>query len=91
MANETIEISQRIRKFITENFPLVRKQSTFEDDSPLLDSGIIDSLGVLDLVLFIEEEFKIVVSDEDLLPKNFETIACMAVFVLNKLNGQLSL
>jgi acyl carrier protein len=71
-------------------FPLARKQSIFKDDSPLLDSGIIDSLGVLDLIKFIEEEFKIMVSDEDLLPENFETVANMSAFVQTKNSGKLT-
>ena len=91
MANETAEVGSRIRRFILKHFPLARKQSSIEDDSHLLNSGIIDSLGVLDLVNFIEEEFKITISEEDLLPGNFESIACMAAFVQSKGNGQLTL
>ena len=70
---------------------MARKQSIIEDDSPLLDSGIIDSLGVLDLVSFIEKEFKITIADEDLMAENFESIASMAAFVQIKGNGQLAL
>ena len=86
-----LAVSHRIRQFIIKHFPLARKQSIIEDDSPLLDSGIIDSLGVLEVVSFIEKEFKIMISDEDLLHENFESIASMTAFVQNKINGQLSL
>ena len=88
--NSNNEINNRIRQFIMMLFPLARKQSIFKDDSPLLDSGIIDSLGVLDLIKFIEEEFKIMVSDEDLLPENFETVANMSAFVQTKNSGKLT-
>ena len=84
MANDTMEVGPRIRRFIIKNFPLARKKSIIEDDSLLLDSGIIDSMGVLDLIIFIEEEFKIAITDGDLLPENFETIASMATFILTK-------
>ena len=81
----------RIRQFILKQFPLARKQSSIEDDSSLLESGIIDSLGVQDLISFIEEEFRITISDEDLMAENFESIASMAAFVQSKDNGQLAL
>ena len=88
MANETMLVSQRIRQYILKHFPLARKQSTIEADCLLLDSGIIDSLGVMDLIRFFEEEFEITISEEDLLPENFKSIECMADFVQSKGNGQ---
>ena len=91
MQKQMLEVRHRIRQFIIKYFPLARKQSIIEDDSPLLDSGIIDSLGVLDLVNFIEKEFKITIADEDLMAENFESIVSIAAFVQIKGNGQLSL
>ena len=91
MANETVEAGSRIRRFILKHFPLARKQSSIEDDSQLLNSGIIDSLVVLDLVGFIENEFKITISEEDLLAENFESIASMTTFIERKGNGQSSI
>lgn len=91
MANETMDVGMRIRQFILKQFPLARKQSSFADDSSLLESGLIDSLGVLDLVSFIEKDFKITISEEDLLADNFETITRMTAFVQRKGNGQLAL
>ena len=89
--DRTIEINDRIRQYIMVHFPLARKQSIVTDDSPLLDSGIIDSMGILELLMFIEEEFGIAVSDEDLLPENFETIAHLVAFIQTKNNGNLTL
>jgi acyl carrier protein len=87
MSNETVEIGPRIQQYIETHFPLARKQSIVADGS-LLESGVIDSLGVLDLIKFLEEEFKIMVCDEDLRPDNFETITTMVAFVQSKNNGQ---
>ena len=91
MAIDKMDINPRIRQFVLKHFPLARKQSSIEDDSSLLETGIIDSLGVLDLVSFIEKEFKITISEEDLLADNFESIARMTAFVQSKGNGQLAL
>ena len=62
--------NERIRSFVVEKFPLARKRN-IKDSDELLESGIMDSLGILDLVAFIESEFNITVSDEDLSPENF--------------------
>ena len=70
----------QIREFVLQKFPLARKQKVANDDN-LLESGIIDSLGVLDLVAFLQQEFAVAVADEDLTPENFQNIECMARFV----------
>ena len=67
---------------------MARKQTFFGDDSSLLNSGIIDSMGVQELLIFLEEEFKITIYEEDLQPGNFETIATMVAFVQSKNNLQ---
>ena len=53
-------------------------------DASLLQAGLLDSLGMIDLVAFLEESFKIEVDDEDLVPENFETLSAMAGFVERK-------
>jgi len=73
----------RIREFIVKKFPAARK-NVLTDDQSLLGSGIIDSLGVLDLVTFLERSFKIKVSDEELTPDNFASVQCLASFVTAK-------
>jgi acyl carrier protein len=73
----------KIRKFIFAKFPLAKKQN-LKDGDPLLESGILDSLGVLDLVHFAEQEFSIHIVDEELTPENFQTVDCIADFVLSK-------
>lgn len=76
-------VSIQIRKFILDKFPLARKQQ-IKDSDPLLESGVLDSLGVLDLVSFVEQEFSVHVADEELVPENFQTIDRIAAFVESK-------
>lgn len=66
--------------------PRARKDG-LTDRSPPLESGLIDSLGILDLVGFLEERFAIQVTDEELVPENFQTVGQLAVFVAQKKNG----
>jgi acyl carrier protein len=80
-------VASSFRAFITSHFAGARRSALRDEDS-LLESGIIDSLGVLDLVSFIESEFKITVDDEDLTPDNFQTIGRITAFVDKKRNGE---
>jgi acyl carrier protein len=57
------------------------------DDAALLRNGLIDSLGILEVVTFIENEFGIRVTDEDLMPENFSSVKSIAAFVQTKANG----
>jgi acyl carrier protein len=75
--------SDRIKNFILANFPLARKRGIQEND-PLLEGGILDSLGVLDLVGFVEREFAVQVSDDELIPENFQSIGHVVRFVDQK-------
>jgi acyl carrier protein len=76
-------IQPRIRSFILEKFPAARKRA-IDDDVPLLESGIVDSLGVLDVVSFLEQSFIITISDDELTPDNFATIKRLGSFVETK-------
>ena len=77
-------IQGQLKSFITKQFPLARKRNLGIDDR-LLGEGIIDSLGVLDIVGYLETEFRISIADDDLTPENFETIGRLTAFVERKL------
>lgn len=72
--------TERLYQFIRKRFPLKAGEELTED-LPLLDSGVVDSLGILDLVAFIEDEFGVAAEDEDLVPENFESIQSLTRFV----------
>jgi acyl carrier protein len=76
-------VSLQIRKFILDKFPLARKQQ-IKDSDHLLESGVLDSLGVLDLVSFVEQEFFVHVADDELVPENFQSIDRIAAFIESK-------
>ena len=77
-------VAGQIRSFLTRQFPLTKNVG---DEEPLLGGGLIDSLGILDVVSFLESEFDIAVSDEELLPENFGNIRSLSDFVRQKKNG----
>jgi acyl carrier protein len=74
----------KITHFILEKFPVARKRQ-LGDDTALLEAGIVDSIGVLEIVAFIEQNFAVTVADDDLLPENFGSIACIARFIEGKI------
>jgi len=66
---------------------LARKRR-LQDHEDLLESGVVDSTGVLELVNFIEQQFEVAVSDDDLTPDNFRSIERVARYVANKRSCQ---
>ena len=79
-------VAEKIQNFVLDKFPLARKRGISLQDH-LLDSGIVDSLGVLDLVSFVEQEFGIAVADDELGPEHFQTIEALSQFVSIKKNS----
>jgi acyl carrier protein len=75
--------TERVRDFITTNFYIADK-AALANDASLLDAGIIDSTGVLEVVAFLESEFAIQVDDAEILPENLDTIARVAAYVDRK-------
>jgi acyl carrier protein len=79
----TNSIGAQIQAFVLKQFPLARKRP-FDDQVGLLESGILDSMGTLEMVGYLERQFAITIQDEELLPENFQTVRSMAEFVGRK-------
>lgn len=75
---------EKIRSFILKNF-YVANASDLVDSASLLDSGIVDSTGVLEVIMFIEEEFKLKVADAEMIPANLDSVDNIVAFVKRKL------
>jgi acyl carrier protein len=75
-------IEDRIRRFVVEDLHGPPQQLTV--DYPLIERGVLDSLGIMHLVSFVEAEYGIIVEDEDLVPAHFGTIAAIAGYVGSK-------
>ncbi len=61
---------------------------SFDPDEDLLEQRIIDSLGLLKLVTFLEKSHGIQVNDEDIVPENFQSLNSMAKFVEQKMRSK---
>ena len=71
----------QIRQFLREFFILDSEPSGLHDDASFLENGIVDSTGVIELVLFAEETFGIEVKDEEVVPANFDSVSRLAVYI----------
>ncbi len=78
-----METGIEIEKFILSELNSLGKESLSADED-LLDSGMVDSIGLVQLVGFIEEKYSITVSPEDLLPDNFANINAITNFISGK-------
>jgi acyl carrier protein len=70
-----LDVSDKIRGFILDTVLVGAHEGALDNSDSFLEKGIIDSTGILELVSFVEEEFKIEVKDEELVPDNFDSVS----------------
>ena len=80
-----IVLERDVRRFLVDNFPLCKDAAELSSTDSLLDAGVIDSTGVLELVGFLEDHFTISISDEELLPENLDSVDTIVRFLQRKL------
>lgn len=78
-----IETREKLKDYIVENF-LFGDDKGFDNATSFLDSGIIDSTGILELVSFLEESFEMRVNDDELIPENLDSINNLVKFIALK-------
>jgi len=81
-----MDYKDQIRHFIVANF-LFQENAELEDSASFLETGIIDSTGILELVTFLEETFEITVEDDELIPENLDTLTNVVDYVERKLDS----
>ena len=77
------DLRAQIRAFITTNF-YVADVASLRDNSSLLDTGVIDSTGVLEVIAFVERDFGVEVADAEIVPENLDSIERLTAFVQRK-------
>jgi acyl carrier protein len=80
----------RVRAFIEENFLFRSDVSDLADSDSLLENGVMDSTGILELVAFLESDFEIQMTDAEIVPDNLDSIAAIAAFLDRKLGGAIT-
>ena len=80
-----MSLREQIRNFMLENFILENPEHLADDES-MLEKGIMDSTGVLELVAFLESTYEIKVEDEELIPENLDSIKNIVNYLERKLS-----
>jgi acyl carrier protein len=75
---------QKIRRYIADNILFTGNGYPYSDDASFLNEGVVDSMNVLELVMFVEQNFGIKVDDQEIIPDNFDSITKLATYVQNK-------
>ena len=70
-----------MRNFILENYLFTDDESVLGLDESLLERGIVDSTGMLEIIMFIEDELGVTVADEEMLPENLDSVNRIAAYV----------
>jgi acyl carrier protein len=78
-------ISENVEKYVLTEVAVDLGKKSLDPDEDLLEQGIIDSLGIMKLILFMEQTYCIAVADEEIIPENFKTVNMMVRFVEQKI------
>lgn len=82
--SDSLQIEEHIRDFVARNLLYSEDGFTYADDASFLQEGIIDSLGVLELVAFTEKTFGVKVDQKEVTPAHFDSVTRLAAFIREK-------
>jgi acyl carrier protein len=77
----TMNHGEQVRNFLAESFLFSSDGFTLRDDDSLMENGVIDSTGILELIQFVEDLLGIEVPDEDITPDNFDTVERIVAYL----------
>ncbi len=80
-----MQIEKQIQSYITENLLFAEGPFPYENDTSFLQEGILDSVGVMELVAFAESTFSIRVAPQEVTPANFDSVNNLSAFIRGKL------
>lgn len=86
----TDSIATALRTFVIDNFLFGDASRLVSDDASLIENGLVDSTGILELVVFLEDQFGIAVADAEIVPANLDTIESLQIYVSRKLEASVT-
>lgn len=81
----TQDTAQQVRDYVIDRFLFGQGGDRLSDDSSFLEQNLMDSTGVLEMVMFLEQRFGVKVQDHELIPENLDSVNRIAAFVARKL------
>lgn len=84
MMTESATIEATLRQHLAREILFTGQTYPHSDTASFLENGIVDSMGVMQLVMFVEEHFGVSVNDADIVPDNFDSVARLAAYIRRK-------
>ncbi|MDR0787570.1 MAG: acyl carrier protein [Gemmatimonadota bacterium] len=84
MSTLEADVRARVRSFLEENFLYMRPDFVLSDDDRLLERGVVDSMGVVEILNFLEDEFGVKTADDEISEANLGTLNAIGAFVASK-------
>lgn len=84
MQRAEVDITMTVRSFVQENFLYMRPNFELTNDDRLLEQGVVDSMGIAELIAFVETEFGVSVSDDEISDENFGSLRSIGRFIERK-------
>jgi len=81
-------VEEMLRKYIADNILFSKDGYPYPDDASFLENGILDSTNILELVMFVEEEFDITTEDNEIVPAYFDSVKNLSQFVRSKMDSK---
>ena len=81
-----MQIEDAVRNFIAENILFSGNGYPFADEASFMEEGVVDSMNVLELVMFVEENYKFTVEDHEVVPDNFDSVSKLAGYIRSRAN-----
>ena len=78
------DVQEGVRLYIIENFLMGDSEMTIESGTSFIDTGIVDSVGFIEIIAFLEESYGIVIEDEEMVPENLDSLRSIESFVIRK-------
>ena len=78
-------IEETLRRFLAETILFSGNGYPYPDEASFLENGVVDSMSVMELVLFVEKTFSLTIGDKEIIPANFDSVSNLATFVRAKL------
>jgi acyl carrier protein len=79
-----MSIEKKVKEYILDNFLFTNDNNALANDDSFLNKGIIDSTGIMEVIMFLEDEFGITVDDGEMVPENLDSINNIVGFVERK-------
>jgi len=79
-----MSVESKVRGFVLESFLFTDDESALNNEDSFIEKGIIDSTGMLEIISFIENDFGIEVTDDEMIPENLDSVSNIVAFVAKK-------